>query len=129
MSNQGLAQIKMGIIKDGINSARRYILNNFYDGSRQDAMDLFFGAYQIGMNSSMRIKDTEETLLFYMVPLVLLLSLLLHPSLPLPLDHLFSKAVWNRICHPARFPECHVPVSKRCAIRAVSSTESTRLFS
>ena len=81
----------MGMIKDGINSARRYILNNFYDGSRQDAMDLFFGAYQVGMDSNMHIKDTEETLLFYVTPLVLLLSLLYVFLFPSRLTFLFPK--------------------------------------
>lgn len=81
----------MGILKDGINSVRRYILNNFYDGSRQDAMDLFFGAYQVGVNPNIHIKDTEETLLFYMVPLALLLSLLYLLLSPSRLTLLFSK--------------------------------------
>lgn len=82
----------MGMIKDGINSVRRYILNNFYDGSRQDAMDLFFGAYQVGIDPSIHIRDTEDTLLFYIVPLVLLLSLLYVFLLPSRFTILFSKA-------------------------------------
>lgn len=34
-----------GMLQDGLNSASRYIKNNFFDGSRQDALDLFTGAW------------------------------------------------------------------------------------
>jgi hypothetical protein len=37
---------KEGAAKDGWNSAVRYILNNYADGPRQDAYDLFLGRYQ-----------------------------------------------------------------------------------
>jgi hypothetical protein len=30
-----------GVMRDGVNSLTRYILNNFYDGFRQDSIDLF----------------------------------------------------------------------------------------
>ena len=30
-------------MRDGVNSFQRYILNNFYDGFRQDSIDLFLG--------------------------------------------------------------------------------------
>jgi hypothetical protein len=30
-----------GMVRDGVNSLTRYILNNFYDGFRQDSIDLF----------------------------------------------------------------------------------------
>ena len=36
-----------GLLKDGLNSAIRYIKNNFADGDRQDALDLFLGKYQV----------------------------------------------------------------------------------
>lgn len=32
-----------GLMRDGVNSLQRYILNNFYDGFRQDSIDLFLG--------------------------------------------------------------------------------------
>lgn len=35
-----------GAIQDGINSVTRYVKNNFFDGSRQDAYDLFSGAWE-----------------------------------------------------------------------------------
>ncbi|KAF3483969.1 recessive suppressor of secretory defect [Arthroderma uncinatum] len=36
---------KAGVLQDGNNSITRYILNNFMDGPRQDAFDLFLGTY------------------------------------------------------------------------------------
>ncbi|GAV02259.1 hypothetical protein RvY_12850 [Ramazzottius varieornatus] len=40
-----------GVARDGINSAQRWVKNNFMDGFRQDAIDLFLGNY---------IVETEE---------------------------------------------------------------------
>lgn len=34
-----------GAIQDGVNSVTRYVRNNFFDGPRQDAYDLFTGAW------------------------------------------------------------------------------------
>lgn len=36
---------KMGLFRDGVNSLTRYYKNNFADGFRQDAIDLFLGHY------------------------------------------------------------------------------------
>lgn len=38
---------KQGLLKDGINSLTRYYKNNFNDGFRQDAIDLFLGNYRV----------------------------------------------------------------------------------
>ncbi|XP_062552264.1 phosphatidylinositol-3-phosphatase SAC1 [Armigeres subalbatus] len=38
---------KMGLLKDGSNSLTRYYKNNFNDGFRQDAIDLFLGKYVV----------------------------------------------------------------------------------
>lgn len=38
---------KQGLLKDGTNSLTRYYLNNFNDGFRQDAIDLFLGNYVV----------------------------------------------------------------------------------
>lgn len=38
---------KMGLVQDGINSLTRYYKNNFSDGFRQDAIDLFLGNYVV----------------------------------------------------------------------------------
>ncbi|CAN7992069.1 unnamed protein product [Ixodes hexagonus] len=37
----------LGALKDGYNSGVRYLKNNFYDGFRQDAIDLFLGNYRV----------------------------------------------------------------------------------
>lgn len=39
-----------GAWQDFLNSVTRYVLNNFADGSRQDAFDLFLGAYRPDMS-------------------------------------------------------------------------------
>lgn len=33
-----------GLIDDGIKAVMRYYLNNYHDGAKQDAIDLFTGA-------------------------------------------------------------------------------------
>lgn len=38
---------KQGLLKDGLNSLTRYYKNNFNDGFRQDAIDLFLGSYVV----------------------------------------------------------------------------------
>lgn len=38
---------KLGLMRDGINSLTRYYKNNFHDGFRQDAIDLFLGNYKV----------------------------------------------------------------------------------
>ncbi|SPC65200.1 probable SAC1 - recessive suppressor of secretory defect [Ustilago sp. UG-2017b] len=37
---------KGGALQDGVNSITRYIKNNYFDGARQDAYDLFTGAWE-----------------------------------------------------------------------------------
>ncbi|GAA5859366.1 hypothetical protein JCM5353_004677 [Sporobolomyces roseus] len=57
---------KEGALQDGINSAMRYIKNNFLDGPRQDAYDLITGTWQprrsddVLGNSSEWFKDSRE---------------------------------------------------------------------
>lgn len=36
-----------GYLQDGINAIQRYMFNNFYDGQKQDALNLFLGHYKI----------------------------------------------------------------------------------
>ncbi|KAI9503285.1 SacI homology domain-containing protein [Coemansia spiralis] len=43
---------KMGALQDGRNSIERYIRGNFFDGERQDAIDLLLGAYQVKPGAS-----------------------------------------------------------------------------
>ncbi|ETN81147.1 hypothetical protein NECAME_02189 [Necator americanus] len=40
-----------GVINDGINAITRYIRNNFADGYRQDAMDVFLGNYIVDVHN------------------------------------------------------------------------------
>ncbi|KAJ7552880.1 hypothetical protein O6H91_06G074100 [Diphasiastrum complanatum] len=40
----------LGLVRDGFNALSRYFLNNFYDGIRQDAMDLVAGHYSVSRN-------------------------------------------------------------------------------
>lgn len=42
---------QQGAIQDGINSMMRYVRNNFLDGDRQDAFDLFLGNYRVVPNA------------------------------------------------------------------------------
>ncbi|TPX71110.1 hypothetical protein SpCBS45565_g01267 [Spizellomyces sp. 'palustris'] len=44
---RGGKRTRAGAIQDFRNSAIRYFKNNFLDGSRQDAFDLFLGVYQV----------------------------------------------------------------------------------
>jgi len=39
-----------GLMRDGNNSIIRYFLNNFYDGFKQDSMDLMLGNYEVKPN-------------------------------------------------------------------------------
>lgn len=42
-----------GILKDGWNALMRYYLNNFHDGTKQDAIDLLQGHYIVSVNRDM----------------------------------------------------------------------------
>ena len=49
---------KRGMLRDFVNSAIRYLKNNFTDGSRQDAYDLFVGNFEVkaGLSSPFRLE-------------------------------------------------------------------------
>lgn len=61
----------VGIANDGINSAVRYVKNNFFDGERQDSFDLLLGKYVINSNQSPFRIDRPNY--YYRAPLFLLL--------------------------------------------------------
>lgn len=64
-----------GNLMDGYNSLKRYVLNNFHDGWKQDAFNLFLGVYRINPRApSPFIADRgrEQILSFFMVLFVLL---------------------------------------------------------
>ncbi|KAK6347191.1 hypothetical protein TWF696_007266 [Orbilia brochopaga] len=67
-----------GMLADGINSLTRYYLNNFLDGPRQDAYDLFLGTYlpaTSGITSSLMFVD-RRPIFIQSVPYILLGSLI-----------------------------------------------------
>lgn len=53
---------RQGALQDGVNSAVRYVRNNFWDGTRQDAFDLFLGNYTVipGMPSPFAASYSAE---------------------------------------------------------------------
>ncbi|XP_063975087.1 phosphatidylinositol-3-phosphatase SAC1 [Diachasmimorpha longicaudata] len=79
---------KIGALRDGINSMTRYYKNNFADGYRQDAIDLFLGRYIIQDGECMTVKcplEFERNWRYATFPLVLLLAssmLIAHIILP-----------------------------------------------
>ncbi|CAF0811378.1 unnamed protein product [Adineta steineri] len=71
----------MGLLKDGYNSLMRYVFNNFYDGFRQDGIDLFLGNYRISSNEGNTpetcpiSKETSKKLLALPITMFLALSM------------------------------------------------------
>ncbi|GAA98455.1 uncharacterized protein L969DRAFT_61487 [Mixia osmundae IAM 14324] len=65
---------KQGALQDGINSAVRYIKNNFLDGPRQDAYDVVTGRWQPRKGRDAAFGDARPFFARF-VPYVLLLSI------------------------------------------------------
>jgi hypothetical protein len=76
-----------GVLNDGLNSATRYYLNNFKDGFRQDAYDLFLGNYVVGQSSrspfahNYRPVATTLFVIALLIGAVMLLASVLAPML------------------------------------------------
>eukprot|EP01113_Clastostelium_recurvatum_P022325 TRINITY_DN2661_c0_g1_i2.p1 TRINITY_DN2661_c0_g1~~TRINITY_DN2661_c0_g1_i2.p1 ORF type:complete len:242 (+),score=69.79 TRINITY_DN2661_c0_g1_i2:148-873(+) len=68
-----------GAINDGINGLMRYYLNNFTDGFRQDALDLFVGNYTVDTHhpSPFRSKNAAYAALAASIMLVIAVVLLI----------------------------------------------------
>jgi hypothetical protein len=69
---------RMGAVKDGINSVTRYYYNNFVDGFRQDAMDLFLGNHIVSRDEDVTIPSVLQpprNLRVTVLPLILLFGL------------------------------------------------------
>ncbi|EGG21606.1 putative phosphoinositide phosphatase [Cavenderia fasciculata] len=64
-----------GVLRDGQNSVIRYYLNNFVDGFRQDAFDLFTGAYQINPE---KLKNPKHSTPLVWVFLLLFFALVVY---------------------------------------------------
>jgi hypothetical protein len=65
---------KAGALQDLQNSITRYLLNNFQDGPRQDAFDLFLGAYLPSDSSQLLFAD-RRPLFIQAIPYILAASI------------------------------------------------------
>ncbi|KMP07004.1 synaptojanin-2 [Coccidioides immitis RMSCC 2394] len=66
---------KAGILLDGNNSLTRYIRNNFRDGPRQDAFDIFLGTYLPSSSSSNRLVFVDRRpIIIQAIPYILAAS-------------------------------------------------------
>ncbi|XP_076448962.1 phosphatidylinositol-3-phosphatase SAC1-like [Babylonia areolata] len=68
----------MGALMDGWNSAVRYIRNNFQDGYRQDAIDLFLGNHIVEETEGLTTRSplaVQRDWKFYVIPVVCLIAL------------------------------------------------------
>jgi phosphatidylinositol 4-phosphatase len=65
---------KAGLLQDGRNSMTRYFRNNFTDGPKQDAFDLFLGAY-LPTTSSYLVFVDQRPLLIQSIPYIFAFSL------------------------------------------------------
>jgi len=81
-----------GPLKDGVNCAIRYIINNFYDGTRQDAIDLFLGNYVVDESEGLSKASpfqTDTDLKFFALPTTFIVALSMTMiSILLPDEHL-----------------------------------------
>ncbi|XP_064466901.1 phosphatidylinositol-3-phosphatase SAC1-like isoform X2 [Ornithodoros turicata] len=67
----------MGVLKDGYNSAVRYVKNNFQDGFRQDAIDLFLGNYRVQDSEGVSVPcplAVHRDIKFFALPIFLSLA-------------------------------------------------------
>eukprot|EP00794_Sanderia_malayensis_P018849 gene18849-20747_t len=65
---------RWGLIQDGINSAIRYYKNNFSDGFRQDAIDLFLGNYVVNPGRKESPFRVEKDWKFLALPVIFLIG-------------------------------------------------------
>jgi hypothetical protein len=90
---------KWGLIRDGVNSVVRYVLNNFYDGTRQDSLDLFLGNYQVDENEATTGRPSpirvERDWKFYALPAILFVTFSMFVvSILLPDEHLSEQLMY-----------------------------------
>ncbi|XP_014288427.1 phosphatidylinositol-3-phosphatase SAC1 [Halyomorpha halys] len=68
---------KAGVFQDGINSLVRYYKNNFQDGFRMDALDLWLGNYRVSPKEGVVIKsplDIKRDFKYSAFPLIFLIT-------------------------------------------------------
>lgn len=72
-----------GALQDGVNSITRYVRNNFFDGSRQDAYDLFTGAWtpRKGVKGDKRALAMRALPYLWLLSVILLFTALFIPAL------------------------------------------------
>ncbi|KAI6246827.1 Phosphatidylinositol-3-phosphatase SAC1 [Erysiphe necator] len=87
---------KAGMIQDLRNSIARYVTNNFLDGPRQDAFDLFMGKYLPGTDSDLIFID-KRPLLIQSIPYILAFSIFF------VLIGLFSRRLPDAAAFPVKF--------------------------
>ena len=69
---------RMGALKDGVNSLTRYYFNNFVDGFRQDAVDLFLGVHVVSRDEGTAIPSILQpprNIRTTVLPLILIFGL------------------------------------------------------
>ena len=81
----------LGPLMDGVNSMARYYKNNFADGFRQDAIDLFLGNYRVDQNEGKGVAcplDKKKDWKYMALPLIFLGSIaMFFFSILLPHEH------------------------------------------
>ncbi|KAK3855727.1 hypothetical protein Pcinc_037892 [Petrolisthes cinctipes] len=94
---------RLGLLKDGWNSGIRYVKNNFFDGDRQDAIDLFLGKYQVesgeGATRPCPMKETRDPRLLLLPAAVFFSLLMVFACVMLPSEYtsftLLSLLFWT----------------------------------
>ncbi|XVF62285.1 hypothetical protein PTKIN_Ptkin08bG0205200 [Pterospermum kingtungense] len=94
-----------GILKDGVNALVRYYLNNFSDGTKQDAIDLLQGHYIVSVGRDMKPRSQKGgleaiasfPLAFGLVTMGLFLTTMSLRQARYDLRHLFFSLLWASI--------------------------------
>ncbi|KAI9096971.1 SacI homology domain-containing protein [Phlyctochytrium arcticum] len=72
---RGGKRTRAGALQDFRNSAVRYFKNNFLDGSRQDAFNLFLGVYEVNPTIASPFLQQDKPLRYLAIPLGIVLSI------------------------------------------------------
>ncbi|XP_059158723.1 phosphatidylinositol-3-phosphatase SAC1-like isoform X1 [Physella acuta] len=88
-----------GALQDGYNSVIRYFKNNFQDGSRQDAMDLFLGNYIVeedeGLTANSSPLENNRDWKYYAVPVIFIVAFsMFMVSVLLPDEHVSEQMMY-----------------------------------
>lgn len=75
---------KFGAVMDGVYSVQRYILNNFTDGMKTDAFNLFLGNYKVLPNQPSPFKEKSTIQNFRALILLLILIVFIVIGSPIP---------------------------------------------